>query len=61
MSTEVLVTIILQLCDKSNLNPKEMEMQCMERLVNCAVLPDGNIMTVKQFTDICADVKQRTE
>jgi hypothetical protein len=59
MTEEILVTIIMQLCTKTNdagiPTPDKVNnaASCMEPLVNCAVGTNGKIMTLKDFTNKC--------
>lgn len=65
MTEDVLVQVILVLCNGLNSNShkynkdtameiaKEQRIECFEAYANCAVPSTGNIMTLKEFTNKC--------
>lgn len=65
MSQDVLVQVIFVLCNGMNTRDggvlsqvnmyetKEARIECFEKYTNCAVLSDGKIMNLKEFTNKC--------
>ncbi len=55
MTQEVLVTVIMTLCDYESreFNYKENFIQCIDKYVNCAIVKDGQILTLQEFNKKC--------
>ncbi len=64
MTQEVLVAVIMTLCNGLNSNTKvgirtdyndskESRVQCFDKYVNCAIVKDGQILTLKEFNNKC--------
>lgn len=61
MTEQMLISVITLFCTGTyhpengvNKKAREERIQCYETLVNCAVGPNGKIMTLKEFTEKCS-------